>query len=151
MRCCVSYPPVPPPNLRFGHGPNMSLILLPSVDDRLLGQVDQQRLQPLLDRLLIVERAAEQDALELFVRTDRVRVDVRVHARVGGAARVQILLALLARNYRVGARDDQIDQAVDVVQRIFLRLVAHRAHVQLDRSEPAADPLHVTVNLFTLI
>uniref|UniRef100_A0A182NWA5 Uncharacterized protein n=1 Tax=Anopheles dirus TaxID=7168 RepID=A0A182NWA5_9DIPT len=123
----------------------------PSVNDRLLGQVDQQRLQPLLDRLLIVERTAEQDALELLVGVDRARVDVGVDGRVGGAASVQILLALLARYHRIGTRDDQIDQAVHVMQRVLLGLVTHGTHIQLDRPQPAAYSLHVAIDLVTLV
>lgn len=92
-----------------------------SVNHCLLDEVVQQRLQTLLDILLIIKCATEQGSFERLVRAHgRIQLGVNV----GCAACVQKLLTTQSGNRRIRSGNDFIDQAVHTIQAIFLVTIA---------------------------
>jgi hypothetical protein len=80
--------------------------------------------------------------LELLVDHDETRTLVAV----AGAARVEVLLAALSLLDRIAELDDLVDEVVDDVHGLHLRVIADGAHVNLDRLEAIVDALQVEVH-----
>lgn len=113
----------------------MALIKILIRHNDLLCHVVQQRLQPLLDTLLIIQCTSQQMSFELLVK-ERDRGEAHTHTGiliVGGTASVEILLTFLSLHDRIAKADDFIDEMINHIERVYLGIIADGKHVDINR------------------